>query len=99
MNIVLPKGITVESAKGALVTLGQDPNFETLCQLIDGNDIESLRRQLEEDEGMDHGEAQKIRYRLKVLREIRGMPIKILNALENEGKPQYEEDDTDPYQK
>lgn len=97
VNVKLPAGIDVASAKGALVSLGQDPNFETLCRIIDSNDIEGLRLQLEENESLSHDEAQRIRYRLKVLREIRGMPVKILNALENEGKPQYEADELDPY--
>lgn len=94
----LPDGVSVEQAKGALVTLAADPNFEILCRFIDKNDIEGMRNQLEAED-VSEEDARKIRYRIKLMREIRGMPVKILNALENEGKPQPEEDDGDPYEK
>lgn len=94
----LPDGVSLEQAKGALVTLAADPNFEILCKFIDKNDVDSMRTRLE-DENISEEDARKARYQIKLMREIRGMPIKILNALENEGKPRPEEDDGDPYEK
>lgn len=97
----LPEGITVEQAKGAMTLLAQDPNFTVLCKFIDTNDIEALRTELE-GEGLDEKDAQRIRYRIKVMREFKEMPIKILNVLESETrqkeeKPQRERIEGDPY--
>ena len=90
----LPDGITVEQAKGAMALLAQDQNFTILCKFIDTNDIEALRTELE-GEGLDEKEAQRIRYRIKVMREFKDMPVKILNVLESETrqkekKPEHE---------
>lgn len=65
-----------ETVLTAMQCLAQDPNFEVLKQVIQMNDIDKMRLDLEDDK-ISVEDTQKLRYRLKVFKEMMEMPQKL----------------------
>jgi len=86
--MIIPEGLTYEKIQQSMEMLQQDVNFKVLEELAELNDISSMRRQLEEwydETGEMSDEATKrMRYRLKVFKEVFWMPETLIGVCKTE---------------
>ena len=89
--MIIPEGLTYEKIQQSMEMLKQDVNFKVLEELAELNDIASMRRQLEEwyDEvwEMSDETTKRMRYRLKVFKEVFWMPETLIGICKVELMP------------
>lgn len=85
----------IETAKSSFKDLLSHPGWQLFVEIIDGN-IEFLKEQLENgtDEEETKASIDRIRDKLKVMRDVRNTPTTMIQKFES---PDTDEPDSDPF--